>query len=174
MKKIFLDLDGVIVDWDQGVIDWFNLDATHEDVTHWGSLCDMTGLSDADFWGQLCEEWFWEGLKFTEYAAEVLYYLKDLDVCLLTSPAMHTAGWRQNWIQKNLPEYFHAKRYLIGPGKEHVARADTILIDDYEVNVNKFREAGGEAILFPQPWNSNKGKDKVDYLRKALYDLEAY
>lgn len=38
--------------------------------------------------------------------------------------------------------------------KKHLMAGNGVLIDDWEVNVNKFREAGGEAVLIPSNWNS--------------------
>lgn len=34
------------------------------------------------------------------------------------------------------------------------ARPDVLLIDDLDTEVKRFKAAGGQAILFPRPWNS--------------------
>lgn len=173
--KIFLDLDGVIVDWDRGVIEWFGLNATHDDITHWGSMYELSGMTEHDFWEDLATPLFWENLMFTPIAFDLLKLLTIWKPCLLTSPAMKTAGWRQNWIQKNLPSYFHSKRYLIGPGKQYCASPDAILIDDYEENIKLFESWGGRGLLFPQPWNYLRDiktkQDKLDYVEKQLRKL---
>jgi hypothetical protein len=176
-KTIFLDLDGVIIDWDGGAIKWFGLDKTHEDVTNWGKVFEWTGLSTPEFWENLDHRLFWEELGFLPGAKSILSMLNrvEANVCLLTSPALHTAGWRQNWIQENMPSYFYSKRYLIGPAKEFCAHENTWLIDDYDVTVSCFREAGGNAILYPQPWNNYAGgeymqeDEKLFYLHRELH-----
>lgn len=47
-----------------------------------------------------------------------------------------------------------------------MAKSGAILIDDYDVNVSKFIQNGGRAILFPQPWNENRAitEDKIDFV----------
>jgi 5'(3')-deoxyribonucleotidase len=40
--------------------------------------------------------------------------------------------------------------------KELLADDDSCLIDDDEKNIKAFREAGGNALLFPQPWNGHE------------------
>lgn len=55
-----------------------------------------------------------------------------------------------------------------------MAKSGAILIDDYDVNVNKFVTAGGHAVLFPQPWNANKQYIgcKVEYVLSQIDDIE--
>ena len=91
-------------------------------------------------------------------------------VVLCTSPAYGCAGYRQNWIQKNLPDFFYSGDFILTPNKERCAHDDALLIDDSETNCLKFREAGGYAILYPQPWNY-----KRDYTqRKNVQILSAF
>ena len=60
--------------------------------------------------------------------------------------------------------------FLIGPPKWICARPDQLLIDDNDGNVESFRERGGQAILFPQPWNLNHRLcgDRMGYLSDEL------
>lgn len=48
---------------------------------------------------------------------------------------------------------------MLGEHKHLFAKRGSLLIDDNEAAVRKFREHGGSAILFPQPWNSLGGVD---------------
>ena len=43
---------------------------------------------------------------------------------------------------------------MFGARKELMAGPNTILIDDYPNNVNKFNAAGGLGILVPSNWNT--------------------
>lgn len=112
----------------------------------------------ADFWQRISRD-FWANVPVSPEC----YWLIELcarfvgrdSVCLLTSPTTQPeclAG-KLEWIHRNLPEWLH-RQYLIGPVKHFCATGDALLIDDSPHNVNAFRDAGGQAILFPKPWNT--------------------
>jgi len=172
-RTVFLDLDGVIINWIGGAIDWFGLNKEHWEMDVYNKIITETGLSINEFWKELNTPDFWEELQMYRGAWDILNMLSRLpvDVCLLTAPVWHAAGWRQNWIQENLPWYFYNRRYLIGPAKEFCAQPFAYLIDDADKNVEEFNEAGGMGILYPQPWNKNrdiKVNDRLDYITKQL------
>lgn len=152
-KIIFLDLDGIIRDFVQGVIDKFDLKITHNDVNRWDYFEEE--LDIPDFWERLDYD-FWLQLPKTPFADKILNILELYNPVILTSPTYTSAGGTQAWIRENLPDYFNEKRYLIGPAKWACGNIDSILIDDSDSNVSKFLEAGGKAILFPAPWNAKK------------------
>lgn len=171
--KILLDLDGVIVDFITGAFEAHGI--THleqKDVRYW-DIKKLLGMGSEQFWGEFDED-FWVGLKMYDWADEVFELLGEYDVCLLTSPGWRGAGGKQQWIRKNLPGYFKNNRYLIGPAKEFCASKDTVLIDDYEGNCNKFEFAGGHAILFPQYWNGCRHliDMRMDYIAEKLEDIQ--
>lgn len=167
MKVYFLDLDGVVVDFAQGCIDWYNLDCKPEDIKFWGAIFDFYKGTEASFWEGLTTE-FWVGLKFTKEANDILTLLEPLKPCILTAPPWKGAGGKQEWIQKQMPDYFNEKRYLIGPGKHFLAHSQSLLIDDSEDNVDKFREFGGNAILVPRSWNRRRGQDILQHIKEGL------
>ena len=56
--------------------------------------------------------------------------------------------------------------------KQQLANQAAILIDDYDGNVDRFKETGGHAILFSQIWNSNyQIEDKLAYTLAQVKDL---
>ena len=62
-------------------------------------------------------------------------------------PEVHEAVKEQkiNWLKKHNITF----NPILVPGKKHkkeYARPDTLLIDDTEVNIRQFKEAGGHAI----------------------------
>ena len=174
INRIFLDLDGVIRDWDGGVYKLFEME--HQTPTDWGhvsrTICKEYGISERYFWEKQTAN-FWIGLKMLPGAGTILSLLPIDKTCILTSPTLNNAGFSQQWIRNNLPEYFNSKQYLIGPTKQFCAASDTLLIDDSDTNVEKFRKAGGNAILYPQPWNKNKDliERRVDNLKMKLNRL---
>ena len=156
--KLFLDLDGVIVDFIGGAIKQHGLD--HSDMMarwpkgEWGSE-EQFGFKDPDeFWNPLTTE-FWANLEFTKEAPEILKVVQPYKPTLLTSPAFGGCDGKQLWIKKNLPKYFYSKQYLIGPAKSAVASSDAVLIDDSDANAEEFTKAGGWVILIPRIWNSD-------------------
>lgn len=165
--RLFLDLDGVIVAFAEGVIKWYDLDCTPEDFKEWGAIFNFFTGSETEFWQGLTDK-FWVGLGFTKEAKRILTLVGPMKPCILTSPSHTSAGSKQQWIKENLPDYFKDGRYLIGPAKHFGAHAESLLIDDSEENIDKFIEAGGYAILVPRPWNRLRGKDVLAHLKKEL------
>ena len=59
--------------------------------------------------------------------------------------------------------------FMIGTQKYLLAKPDVVLIDDQHKNIDLFREHGGQAILFPQPWNENYAiTDRIGYVKSEL------
>ena len=168
---VFLDLDGVIRDWDGGVFKLYNID--YQETFSYPEIRDMIihqkNISNDDFWNNQ-GELFWLGLKMYSWAPEILKMLPFNNTYILTSPTLNNAGWSQEWIKINMPKFGHNKQYLIGPAKHCCANPNTLLIDDYEINVDKFRERGGNAILFPQSWNRRRKyrHDRIAHLKQEL------
>ena len=176
INKIFLDLDGVIRDWSGGVFKWFDVEPiipTNWDTTA-NYICKECDISESYFWNKQDFN-FWFGLKMFPRAQEILDLLPTNKTCILTAPTLNNAGGTQRWIESRLPILFKKKQYLIGPAKHFCAAPDTLLIDDSDVNIKKFAEAGGNVILFPQPWNENKIylENKVDLDYTRMYYLKA-
>lgn len=158
MTRILLDMDGVLVDFVKGALDLHGLQdpwTKEENLGEW-DICSLVGMKPKDFWAPLGKE-FWTKLDWTPQGEEILDYLERLfgpgSICLLTSPPL-TSGSAQgkiNWISEEAPLY--RRRFLVGPAKEFCAGPDSILVDDSEANVAKFKKAGGKAVLVPARWN---------------------
>lgn len=165
MKKqqILLDMDGVLVDFLSGALKAlnrnFNKTYTIEEYAdkfgQWGTY-DFYGISKAEFW-QSIEETpdFWYNLKPMPWYKELYSFLSEMgDITIITSPsldpscAMQKLQWLDNYMNiKSDAVFMGSRKYLMA--------GNGILIDDYSENVNKFRLAGGEAILIPSNWNTN-------------------
>ena len=175
--KIFLDMDGVLVDWCRGAHELHGLpyDANNwpykrgPEGWDWGP---QAGIKYA--WDKMDQE-FWAGLEWVDDGFDILLTCEDAtkSVCLLTSPA-HTPGaieGRIDWVNDVIPAY--RKSILIGNCKEMCAAPGHVLVDDYDVNIDKWRAAGGVGILLPRPWNSNEryAHDSVAFLKQSLEKL---
>lgn len=168
-KRIFIDVDGVLCDWVGGVIKWFNLGIPKEILLHWETILDVLNMKEDELFSRIAYPYFWEELEPTFEGRRLAVALYSFKPCILTAPARGTATWRQNWIKKHYKNYYYERRYLIGPAKDYCAHRNSYLIDDYERNVDCFNEAGGNGILYPQPWNRNRDiKDKIGYVMDSL------
>jgi len=179
INKIFLDLDGVIRNWVDGIYKLFRVPPIK--IHNWNGVteyvCYYHHMTVTQFWEQQDYN-FWSNLPKLSYANKVLELLPLDKVCILTSPTLSSAGGTQKWIRNNLPTFFKNKQYLIGPAKQFCASENSILIDDSDYHIDNFINAGGNGILFPQRWNKNRKyithlDSRVDYLKNqlTLYDI---
>ena len=167
-------MDGVIADFDKGIGLWYDITFTEEEKMEWEYDLEAHNLSAKAFWEGLGFE-FWESLPWT-YTGQILYdSLEDIcDPVILTSPpwsSPNAVDGKTAWIKKNTPKIWKEKRFAFASNKFYFAHADTLLIDDKPENVELFVEAGGNAILYPAPWNSNRdinGNDIVDFTMDKL------
>lgn len=115
-------------------------------------------FSENEFWKSLGPS-FWATIPISIECGWLVRRCEALvgreQICVLTTPTQDTyvAAAKMEWIHFFLPGWLH-QQFLIGPCKHLCARPDALLIDDSQRNVKKFITHGGQAILFPRPWNS--------------------
>jgi len=175
MRKIFLDLDGVLVWFVKGAAPLFGL--TLEEML---SRCpagtyDMDvglGVSRTQFFATISKagEDFWANLEPYPHALEFYEHCKSIaPTKILTSSTFdpHCAAGKMRWMYKWLGTNF--RDYHITPLKEDCASPGAVLIDDLESNVNNFRAAGGKAILWPTHFNCRYAEtNAVEVVKKEL------
>lgn len=178
---VYLDMDGVLVNFVQGALDHFNSDHPFEDIT-WDFPKDVFGYPDAydpAFWAHFANEEFWFNLKWTPEGQGLLKHTEEMvgqeNIGLLTTP-MDIAGCiegKRQWIKKHLPEY--SKQLIVTPAKYLLAGPKKILVDDHDPNCSKFMKSpkglptGGSSVLIPRPWNSAKPRT----VGKGGFDLNS-
>lgn len=164
IDRIFLDVDGVLADWNGGVharlgLDWPGVDqwpyTRGRDGWHWNKEVGLT-------FGQVsevCDFDLWAGLGWMPDGATIYTAARRhcQDVTLLTTcmPHVQSASGKVEWVQRNLPEM---KRHMLVATESKAVLAGvprSVLIDDSSKNVDAWREAGGTAILVPRPWNDD-------------------
>lgn len=174
VAAIFVDLDGVLVDFVGGICashkipnpyppyhdcDWMslNLDDAHLSVAGKWDICALCGIPEEEFWAPTQSHDFWRDLPATKDGQQILTAAElavgPKKVFLLTSPTQSAYAFsgKAAWVERHLPQYF--RRLLIGSCKHLCARPDHLLIDDYNLNHDEFRAAGGQVVLVPRPWN---------------------
>ena len=176
MITVFLDMDGVLVDFVGGALDLFGSDLDIADARwNFPGQIGFTGGEDPAFWDPLGYE-FWANLEWTKEGQSLLNRLETLvghnNIGLLSSPC-HTEGCAEGkraWIKKHLPQY--QKHLFLGSAKHLFASRKKILVDDHDPNVENFQKYGGQSILVPRPWNSERHltDDKGGFELNALMD----
>lgn len=174
--RIFLDMDGVLCDfmWDALVANDRHPVKTLQD---WPigtfDVCEVIGVAPEEFWKRIDKRGhrFWSELAEYQWTRELVSLVAEFDPSwfVSTSPSQSpdSSSGKVEWLQIRFGKDF--RRYMLGPSKELLAKPGAVLIDDREESVETFREHGGEAVLFPQPWNSlGAMADPVNHVRQQL------
>lgn len=158
MVIVFFDMDGVLSDFVGGALKHHNRDDLDRAGAPWG-LESHLGLTPEQFWSSLGYE-FWRDLLPLADGFALLGHAERLvgrdNVALLSSPCdtPGCADGKRDWVRRHLPEY--RRRLFLGSAKEMFAGPTKILVDDHDGNVEKFRRAGGRAVMPPRPWNRDR------------------
>jgi hypothetical protein len=137
--KIFCDMDGVIVNFDEG---YKQLPGALE--------LDGTYQSSEEFWAPInsAGKEFWENLNWMPDGKKLWEYIDEYYPIILSSPSRKGYGSREgkkNWVDRELPgvplilEYSFNKQKYSGP--------HNILIDDRPSNIDQWISKGGIGIL---------------------------
>lgn len=164
MIRVFLDLDGVLVDFEGGILD------------RYGMAYPKTRVSDLEFEKFHIELFdkirsdgvgFWKGLSPLPGAMNMFRYfdqnVADLSILTAWPHSFHTIGdqlgaslGKKFWVERHLGEHM-TRRTIICFAKDkqdQVYRfpADTnVLIDDMPGNIERWEAVGGIGILHTSP-----------------------
>ena len=147
--KVYLDMDGVLADFDQ-------------------RFRDLSGMPPKDFenkygkkafWDLIDEEnkiKFWVGIPTMPGAADLVDAVKDYNYELLTSPSAKKQSYLGKilWVKNHTGDVFPSKprinfkkakeKHLVKPQLEKT----DILIDDREDTIGRWNTAGGTGIVY--------------------------
>jgi len=143
--KIFLDMDGVIVDFMSAVYKLFKL----TDFREWEKM----GKDKYVEINKTGEKW-WSEMNWLSDGKKLWNYLKDYDVTILsagprdkTSNAISVQG-KRNWISKNIGSSYSSNAIITtAVEKQKHAAKKHILVDDSPRNIRQWRSKGGIGIL---------------------------
>ena len=170
---IYLDLDGVCTDFvSAGAL--ANGQTPAEVLGKWEREFEgefrpyvVMGVAREEYWQAIDDagEAFWIGLQQYPWFTELYQALSDLAQVVFLSSATRapsSLSGKLKWLQARFGRKF--RDYIFTAHKQQLASPSALLVDDYERNVEGFLEAGGSAVLFPQPWNSNHHiEDRLEY-----------
>jgi len=222
-EKIFLDMDGVLVDFvgAAGELMRDNLGISSSDWIKAGKsgeynitkrLARLKGCTEFSskklFWKIIDDagEKFWGDMPTLPLARELFMLCNEhvndyRDIIILTSPPLspsalpgkvmmikhlfHNVLFPEGRLFSKSIRRYMSRNFIITTlspkddvnshrGKHLLARPGRVLIDDSQANVEKFTQAGGHGIIYPQQWNTLHATaaqgDEISYVAGRLED----
>lgn len=171
IHTILLDMDGVCCDfvsaacsanekWLEDIMPLWPAGSGWKFFEIWGATAE-------EFWKPINnDEFFWWNLKEYRWFGRLIDYLKETEAEIVFSsspskcPSSHCG--KAHWLRDR--GFCPSKDAMLGSRKYLMANPGTVLIDDSDKNCEDFRARGGHAIVFPQHWNSQHGKQDIRLL----------
>jgi len=180
IQQVLLDMDGVIADFftsaimehpsalNLGIVTPADLETRYPKDKGW-DIPSALGVTSGEFWRKIDTYEFWRGLPAFAGAREFVESVSRMvPVAICTSPSLNSdcCKAKVDWINLHIGNQYPVYLCYRG-GKEMFANERTLLIDDYDRNVEAFRKAGGRAILVDRPWSNpiNVDYTSVDYTK---------
>ena len=181
---IFIDLDGVLSDWMDAACKLCDIDPNDEAIRKQlkkGKYLDELGvISDEEIWDKINAKGtsFWAELELFSWAKKLVQSMeKQGEMYFLTSPGecIPACSGKVEWVDKHFGKEYIKKTIICYP-KEQCAGPNKILIDDSEKKIEKFRDSGGHAFLWPQQYKFDDGEENIDEiideLTKQIHQLK--
>jgi hypothetical protein len=161
--KVFLDLDGVLVDAQLPLMALWDARIGSEDEYPTGFYWDIQGAinfvrqsrglsalphTPNQFWSTMSRDW-WYHLPLYPTAINFVRWLETgpFDICLATASVnSDSAAAKVDYIHRLLPEY--DRKSFVGYPKHMLAGPDCILIDDRDKTVKSLRQPVERPSLF--------------------------
>ena len=140
LYTIYLDMDGVIVDFDKQFKDAFDMMPREFEEAFGAKM----------FWKKIEDRGvgFWRGMDWMPGGEELYNAVSKYKHFLLSSPSRSDTSkiGKHMWRKDNTPntKLILSRSY----NKKNYADKSNILIDDRESNIQQWREAGGIGILY--------------------------
>lgn len=177
---VVFDMDGVLADFVGAAC------AIHERSTasvtsydFWTDWRHANGVSYADheFWAPIHEKGvdFWREIPRILAGADMLHHLSaelGVEVAIATDDGGHPGAiegkrkWFEACLDIDAPLIFTREKHLL-------AQRGRLLIDDNPANCRAFRAAGGDAWLWPQPWNTEAIAEEAASWREQIKRLDS-
>lgn len=170
---IYLDLDGVVVDWSGGVCKLLNIDKTDPECQkilrsdNWLQGWKFGTNEDIDRLVGAAGYSFWYNLELLPWAHDLYNLLSEYsNVIFLTSPGKFHAGAHAKLDY--IWDHFGNRDYILTKHKYVCASVDSILIDDMQKNMDEWRAHGGICWHWP---NQYKLLDDPSLVTKEFENL---
>lgn len=150
INKIYFDMDGVLADFDRGIEELCLIKKQKQG--------EVGAISDDALWDAVrAVDNFYDKLEPVNGAVEMFKTLRAKygDRCEILSavpkPHRNIPTAREDkikWVKRLLSEQVVINLVYRAEKQEYVKDKGCILIDDYQINVDEWNEAGGTGILF--------------------------
>ena len=143
INKIFLDMDGVIVNF-RGQCEKY--ECINGNKVNW----ETVHRGGTEFWEEM--EWLPEGKELYQWILK-LCKQENIDLFILTS-VNFTDGkiGKMNWLKNNTKiDKHHIIITNLGKEKEYYADENSVLIDDFKKNCEAFAKGGGQFVKYETP-----------------------
>ncbi len=172
INHIFIDMDGVLCDFISKAMDVHGAAFVpgNYPAGEW-AVEKVLGIDEKEFWRRIdnASPNFWPELAPYPWKNELLLMasLHFPAMSILTSPSRHESCFsgKRQWAKKHLDP---STNMILCRTKHLLAREDRLLIDDSDVNYQKWEEAGGKAILFPRWWNTLHAKSDMPMIHVGM------
>ena len=149
IKKIYLDMDGVLADFENGVRRFCGMEPLMQ---------EKEGQNDAEdiMWEKIRDtEHFYDRLELLPGAAQMFMLLHEaykdrLEILTgIPRPRRGIKGAdedKRKWVRRMLSEDILVNVVFRAQKQEFCTGSDSILIDDLKINIQEWEEAGGTGI----------------------------
>jgi predicted metal-dependent phosphoesterase TrpH len=179
MKKIstvMLDMDGVLTNFHKGVHDIYGQKWVYDNryiIYDFWKEWDIEVTREQVM--ERCDAKFWENLEWHHDGKDILnILLKKFDVeqiYLLTNPIIggpDAATGKMKWVQREMPDFYRRVILTCAP-KGLLAKPDVLMVDDFDHNIQNFKDAGGQTIQIARMWNKNH---QASLDAAGIFDIE--
>jgi hypothetical protein len=116
------------------------------------------GMTQEQFWGPIHaigDNFYRDMVQPFPWTFSLLEKVKEIgDFVIMSTPGIGSPKdypGKRIWVDKHVP----GAKLIVGGSKDWLARPNRMLIDDNNENASAFMARGGQALLFPRPWNRN-------------------
>lgn len=155
--------------------DKFPQECGYDIIAAWAKLSGRDKVPVPMFWEWISRRTWEEAPKSQQFwlIDHCASLVGEENVMIATSPTKsadcHFAKY--HWMMRHLPEWLK-RQYSITPRKHRMAQPGTLLIDDCDHNVAKFRARKGAGIVVPRPWNKLRRECTDSHLISTLGEYE--
>lgn len=169
--EIIIDMDGVLVDFVKGA--YHVAERVGGNISPWSPEFNPRTTDIPEMYGVPKENWFlfyrelesqppefWENLPIYPWAYRIVETFSCLyeKVSFASHCVSHNAAMgKVMWLKKHGFPMANRGLYLSTSQSKFIYTmlpSRPVLIDDFDSVVMEYRENGGRAFLFPQPWNT--------------------